>query len=231
MSIHKIRVAIVDDQPLFAAGMQMLIEAQTDLESVGTATNGHEALALVDRVQPDIVLMDLRMPVLNGIEATRLILAGRGSAETPRVIVLTTIQKDEAVYSALRAGASAFLTKDATPADVLTTIRATHSGQPTVTDGAAVGLVREFGSLKAARSPDVLHERLSPREHEVMLAVANGLTNSEIAAAAHLSEATVKSHVRAVLSKLDLRSRVHIVIYAYESGLIAARSEAVKGAQ
>ena len=225
MSIPMIRVAIVDDQPLFAAGMQMLIEAQTDLDCVGTATNGAEALALVEQVRPDIVLMDLRMPVLNGIEATRLILAGRGSAETPRVIVLTTIQKDEAVYSALRAGASAFLTKDATPADVLATIRATHGGQPTVTDGAAVGLVREFGSAEAAQSHDSLHERLSAREHEVMLAVADGQTNAQIASGTHLSEATVKSHVRAVLSKLDLRSRVHIVIYVYENGLITTRAE------
>ncbi|MFF1876598.1 response regulator [Leifsonia sp. NPDC058230] len=231
MSADHIRVAIVDDQPLFASGMQMLIEAQTDLDCVGTATNGEESLALVDRVRPDIVMMDLRMPVLNGIEATRLLLAGRGPAETPRVIVLTTIQRDEAVYTALRAGASAFLTKDATPADVLATIRATHSGQPTVTDSAAAGLVREFGSADVGRSHDALHDRLSPREHEVMLAVADGQTNSQIAAGAHLSEATVKSHVRSVLNKLNLRSRVHIVIYVYENGLITAREESARRLQ
>ena len=231
MSGDRIRVAIVDDQPLFASGMQMLIEAQTDLECVGIATNGEESLALVERVQPDIVLMDLRMPVLNGIEATRLILADRGTAETPRVIVLTTIQRDEAVYSALRAGASAFLTKDATPADVLATIRATHDGLSTVTDSASIGLVREFGSSRDARSEDSLHERLSGREHEVMLAVADGHTNAQIAADAHLSEATVKSHVRSVLSKLNLRSRVHIVIYAYENGLISARTASARRTQ
>ncbi|MFF1632585.1 response regulator [Leifsonia sp. NPDC058248] len=231
MSADRIRVAIVDDQPLFTSGMLMLIEAQTDLVCVGTAANGEEALTLVERVRPDIVLMDLRMPVLNGIEATRLILAGRGSAETPRVIVLTTIQRDEAVYTALRAGASAFLTKDATPADVLATVRATHGGQPTVSDVAAIGLVREFGSAEFARSQDVLHDRLSPREHEVMLAVADGQTNSQIAAGAHLSEATVKSHVRSVLNKLNLRSRVHNVIYVYENGLITARAESARRPQ
>jgi DNA-binding NarL/FixJ family response regulator len=141
------------------------------------------------------------------------------------VIVLTTIQRDDAVYAALRAGASAFLTKDATPADVLATIRATHTGQPTVTDLAAVDLVREFGTVDAAHLHDSLYERLSLREHEIMLAVADGQTNAQIATGAHLSEATVKSHVRSVLSKLNLRSRVHIVIYAYENDLIASRTE------
>ena len=226
MTASPIRVAIVDDQPLFASGMQMLIEAQPDLECVGTAANGEESVALVERARPDIVLMDLRMPVLNGIEATRRILDGRGTAETPRVIVLTTIQKDEAVYGALRAGASAFLTKDATPDDVLATIRATHRGQSTVTDEAAVGLIRQFGSEDQRH--DSLHERLSAREREVMLAVADGCTNSQIATRAHLSEATVKTHVRSVLSKLDLRSRVHIVIYVYENGLIPTQTMPAK---
>ncbi|WP_345761279.1 response regulator transcription factor [Diaminobutyricibacter sp. McL0608] len=226
MTASPIRVVIVDDQPLFASGMQMLIEAQPDLECVGIAANGEESLALVERARPDIVLMDLRMPVLNGIEATRRILDGRGTAETPRVIVLTTIQKDEAVYSALRVGASAFLTKDATPDDVLATIRATHRGQSTVTDAAAVGLIRQFGSEDQRH--DSLHERLSAREREVMLAVADGCTNSQIATRAHLSEATVKTHVRAVLSKLDLRSRVHIVIYVYENGLIPTQTTSVR---
>ena len=225
MIADTIRVVIVDDQPLFASGMRMLIEAQPDLECVGTASNGQESITLVDRARPDIVLMDLRMPVLNGIEATRLILNGRAPEGTPRVIVLTTIQRDEAVYSALRAGASAFLTKDATPADVLSTIRGTHRGQPTATDSAALGLVREFSGTSGASSRESLHERLSPREHEVMLAVADGCTNSQIATRAHLSEATVKTHVRAVLNKLNLRSRVHIVIYVYENGLVAAQKQ------
>ncbi|NEN04725.1 response regulator transcription factor [Diaminobutyricibacter tongyongensis] len=222
-----IRVAIVDDQPLFASGMRMLIEAQPDLECVGTASDGRESVTLFERVRPDIVLMDLRMPVLNGIEATKLILNGRKPEDSPRVIVLTTIQRDEAVYSALRAGASAFLTKDATPADVLATIRGTHRGQPTATEVAALGLVREFSAAHPGR-PGSLHERLSPRECEVMLAVADGCTNSQIAARAQLSEATVKTHVRSVLSKLNLRSRVHIVIYAYEYGLVAGQKQSAR---
>nr|BFF15909.1 hypothetical protein GCM10025699_72120 [Microbacterium flavescens] len=139
-----IRVAVVDDQPLFASGLRMLIEAQPDLACVGTAVDGREALALVERESPDVVLMDLRMPVMNGLEATARILDGVSPDDLPRVVALTTIQRDEAVFGALKAGAYAFLTKDATPDDVITTIRAAYHGDPVPTAAAALDVVHEF---------------------------------------------------------------------------------------
>jgi DNA-binding NarL/FixJ family response regulator len=196
-----IRVAVVDDQPLFASGLEMLIEAQPDMGCVGTAVDGREALELAARTSPDVVLMDLRMPVMNGLEATTRLLEGVSPDELPRVVALTTIQRDEAVYGALKAGAYAFLTKDATPDEVLGTIRAAYAGEPVSSADAAAPL--------------------SPREREMALLVARGLSNTEIAAEAFLSEATVKSHVRAVLQKLGLRSRVQIVVFAYENGLVS----------
>ncbi|WP_423920846.1 response regulator [Frigoribacterium sp. 2-23] len=218
-----IRVAVVDDQPLFASGLKMLIEAQPDLACVGTALDGREAIDLVEREHPDVVLMDLRMPVMNGLEATSRLLEGSGPDGPLRVIALTTIQRDEAVFGALKAGAYAFLTKDATPDDVLTTIRAAHHGDPVPTASAALDVVHEFAVSRPAESEsrrEALLEPLSPREREMFALVARGLSNTEIAASAFLSEATVKSHVRAVLQKLDMRNRVQIVVFAYENGLV-----------
>ncbi|QKS17344.1 response regulator transcription factor [Curtobacterium sp. Csp2] len=215
-----IRVAVVDDQRLFASGMRMLVDAQDDMACVGTAGDGQAALDLCAAEDPDVLLLDLRMPVLNGIEATAR-LAERGG-ERPRVVALTTIRRDEAVLAALRAGAAAFLTKDALPEVVLATIRDVHEGSPAPTEAEALDLLRADGTLVETPRPDAVLDALSAREREVFLLVAKGLSNQEIASAVFLSEATVKTHVRAVLTKLGLRNRIQVVITAHERGLVRA---------
>lgn len=227
----RIRVVIVDDQPLFVSGMQMLLESQADLEVVGTAADGQSGVEVVERTVPDIVLMDIRMPVLDGIEATARIVAAnerRPAGETaaseplPRVIILTTFQRDEAVYRAIRTGASGFITKDATPEFILAAIRTVNSGTAVLAPKATFDLVREFGatSNSSGRPIELALDVLTPREREIFLLTARGLSNAETATAAFVSETTVKTHVRAILSKLSLQSRVQIVIYAYENGLL-----------
>lgn len=215
-----IRVAVVDDQRLFASGMRMLVDAQDDMTCVGTAGDGQAALDLCAAEDPDVLLLDLRMPVLNGIEATAR-LAERGG-ERPRVVALTTIRRDEAVLAALRAGAAAFLTKDALPEVVLATIRDVHEGRPAPTEAEALDQLRADGTLVETPRPDAVLDALSAREREVFLLVAKGLSNQEIASAVFLSEATVKTHVRAVLTKLGLRNRIQVVITAHERGLVRA---------
>nr|WP_281360657.1 response regulator transcription factor [Curtobacterium albidum] len=218
--VSAIRVAVVDDQRLFASGMRMLVDAQDDMACVGTAGDGQAALDLCAAEDPDVLLLDLRMPVLNGIEATAR-LAERGG-ERPRVVALTTIRRDEAVLAALRAGAAAFLTKDALPEVVLATIRDVHEGRPAPTEAEALDLLRADGTLVETPRPDAVLDALSAREREVFLLVAKGLSNQEIASAVFLSEATVKTHVRAVLTKLGLRNRIQVVITAHERGLVRA---------
>ncbi|MCM3504501.1 response regulator transcription factor [Curtobacterium sp. ODYSSEY 48 V2] len=215
-----IRVAVVDDQHLFASGMRMLVEAQDDMACVGTAADGAAALELCADEDPDVLLLDLRMPVLNGIETTARLAAQGG--DRPRVVVLTTIRRDEAVLAALRAGAAAFLTKDALPDVVLGTIRDVHEGRPAPTEAEALDLLRADGTLVETPRPDEVLDVLTAREREVFLLVAKGLSNQEIAATVFLSEATVKTHVRAVLTKLGLRNRIQVVITAHERGLVRA---------
>lgn len=216
-----IRVVVVDDQPLFASGLAMLIDAQPDMECVGTAGDGAEAVAVAAELLPDVVLMDLRMPGMNGIEATRLILAAGEADEPPHVIALTTLRQDAVVVQALAAGASAFLTKDATPDLVLGTIRAAHEGQAVPDLGATLALVADLGGpVVPARRQSTL-DALSPREREMFLLVARGLTNAEIAEAVFVSNATVKSHIAAILRKLELRSRVQVVVFAHQNGLVS----------
>ncbi|GAA4176323.1 response regulator transcription factor [Gryllotalpicola koreensis] len=219
MTDGPIRVVIVDDQPLFAAGLAMLIDAQPDMRCVATAHDGNAAVTLVRQVRPDVVLMDLRMPGLNGLEATQLVVA---EPEPPKVVVLTTIKRDEAVYLALRAGASALLTKDALPAEVLGTIREAVAGERLAGASDTVDVVREFANRAQTRTPDDTLAALSAREREVFLLIARGLSNAEIAEATVLTEATVKSHVRQVLAKLGLKSRVQVVAFAYENELMGA---------
>lgn len=215
-----IRVAVVDDQRLFASGMQMLVDAQDDMTCVGTAADGAEALLLCDAEEPDVLLLDLRMPVLNGIETLGR-LAEQGG-DRPRVIALTTIRRDDAVLAALRAGAAAFLTKDALPDVVTATIRDVHEGRPAPTEAEALDLLRAQGTpVETSRRDEVL-DALSAREREVFLLVAKGLSNAEIATSVFLSEATVKTHVRSVLQKLGLRNRIQVVITAHERGLVRA---------
>jgi DNA-binding NarL/FixJ family response regulator len=213
-----IRVVIADDQELFRSGVSMLIESQRDLELVGTAANGREAVAVVEATSPDVVLMDIRMPGVDGLAATELILAGAGE-RLPRIIVVTTFRRDEAVARAIRAGASGFLTKDADPEFLLAAIRTVHAGQAVIAPAATFDLLRQFGSgARSAREEAI--DALSPREKDIFLAMAKGLSNAKIATSAFVSETTVKTHVGSILSKLGLRSRVQLVAFAWENGLV-----------
>jgi DNA-binding NarL/FixJ family response regulator len=212
-----VRVAIVDDQPLFVSGMQMLVESQSDLLFVGSASDGRAGIDLVEAATPDVVLMDIRMPVMDGLDATKRIVAAGSSA---RVIVLTTFQRDEAVFRAIRAGASGFITKDATPEFVLAAVRTVHGGTAVLAPNATFDLVREFGTRTGSAPATTAIAMLTPREQDIFLLIARGLSNTEIAAAAFVSEATAKTHIRAILSKLVLQSRVQVVIFAYENGLV-----------
>jgi DNA-binding NarL/FixJ family response regulator len=218
----KIRVFLVDDQVLVRAGFTMVVDSQPDMEVVGEAGNGGEALEKLAAVRADVVLMDVRMPRLDGVEATRQLRARGG--EPPRVIVLTTFDLDEYAFSALKAGASGFLLKDAPPTDLLSAIRAVHSGDAVVAPSTTRRLLERFGPhLPDGQAAD--DERvagLTDREREVLLEVARGLSNVEIGARLFLAEATVKTHVGRILAKLGLRDRVQLVVFAYENGLVRA---------
>jgi DNA-binding NarL/FixJ family response regulator len=219
-------ILLADDQELMRMGFRMVIDSQPDLEVVGEAANGREAVDAARRLMPDVILMDVRMPDCDGVQATRTIVE---SGAASRIIILTTFDLDEYVYAALRAGASGFLLKDAQPAELLAAIRAVASGDAVVSPRVTRRLLSQHAHrLPAACSPEpselVLLALLTAREHEVMLEVARGLTNAEIAGRLVLSEATVKTHVGRILSKLELRDRVQIVVFAYETRLITPAS-------
>jgi DNA-binding NarL/FixJ family response regulator len=214
-----IRVALVDDQPMLRMGFRMVLDAQTDIEVVGEAGDGVEALDLLAETPVDVVLMDVRMPHLDGVAATRALQSRAGPV--PRVLILTTFDLDEYVYAGLRAGASGFLLKDVPPEELINAIRVVAAGDAVV----APSITRRLLDRFAPRLPDdeespVSHEPLTDREHEVLLHVAEGLSNREIAQRLYLSDATVKTHVGHILTKLALRDRVQAVVYAYESGLV-----------
>jgi len=216
-------IVLVDDQELLRMGFRMVLDAQPDLELVGEAGDGEEALEVVERLQPDVVLMDVRMPGIDGVETTRRLVERGGRS---RVIILTTFDLDEYAYAALRAGASGFLLKDAQPADLLSAIRAVASGDSVVAPSTTRRLLESLAHQlpdpeRAAPVADPRLDEVTPREREVLIAVARGLSNAEIAVQLVLSEATVKTHVGRVLAKLELRDRVQIVVYAYERGLIS----------
>lgn len=216
-----IRVALVDDQALFRTGIRMLVDSQADLAFVGEAGNGRDGTDLVAATRPDVVLMDIRMPIMDGIEATERIVAsadGRGVA-APRVIVLTTFDLDEAAIRAIRGGASGFLLKDTDPEFLLAAIRAVHAGTAVVAPSATRELFRHFDSRAATVPEPEAFGTLTAREREVFDHAARGLSNSEIAATEFLSEATVKTHISRILSKLSLRDRVQLVVYAFEHRL------------
>lgn len=214
--MKRIRVGLVDDQALFRAGIRMLISSQDDLEFVGEAGDGAEGVAMVAEAAPDVVLMDIRMPVMDGIEATEAILASAGET-APRIVVLTTFDLDEAAARAIRAGASGFVLKDAEPELLLAAIRAVHSGSSVIAASATRELFEHFGT-PAKDAPEEF-ELLTAREREIFLLAARGLSNAEIARSEFLSEATVKTHISRVLAKLGLRDRVQLVVFAYENGL------------
>lgn len=213
-----IRVVVADDQTLVRGGFRMMLDAQADLSVVGEAADGREAIRLVRELEPDVALMDIRMPELDGIEATRL-LAQRGLAT--RVLVLTTFDLDEYVYDSLRAGASGFLLKDVTPEDLAAAVRTVARGEALLAPAVTRRLIEEFlrGPHPGSARPPSLAE-LTERESEVLGLIGRGLSNAEIATTLFVAETTVKTHVGQILRKLDLRDRVQAVVLAYESGLV-----------
>jgi DNA-binding NarL/FixJ family response regulator len=217
-----VRVLIADDQALVRGGFRMILEAKEDMEVVGEAGDGTEAVALVEELRPDVVLMDVRMPDMDGIEATRRIVASGSSA---RIVILTTYDIDEYVFSALRAGASGFLLKDVRPAELAEAIRIVARGDALLAPGVTRRLLDRFAGVlpdDSARPADL--NELTDREVEVLRFVALALSNSEIASRLVLTEATVKTHVSSVLRKLGLRDRVQAVVFAYDVGLVRPRS-------
>lgn len=209
-----IRVVLVDDQALFRAGIRMVVDSQPDLAVVGEASDGREALAVVASSRPDVVLMDIRMPVMDGLSATAELLT---RPDPPRIVMLTTFDLDEAAARAIRQGASGFLLKDADPEFLLAAIRTVHAGSAVI----AASATRELFAAAARQTRPVpaAYDTLTEREREVFALAARGLSNAEIAASEYLSEATVKTHISRILTKLALRDRVQLVVFAYDHGL------------
>lgn len=213
------RVVLADDQPLVRTGLRMILAAEPDIEVVGEAADGAEAIALCAELRPDVVLMDVRMPDVDGIEATRAVTA---FDEPPRVLVLTTFDLDEVVYDALRAGASGFLLKDAREDRLTTAIRVVAEGGSLFAPSVTRRLIEEFARRPASPASNLAS--LTERENHVLRLIARGLSNAEIAAALFVTENTVKTHVARVLMKLGVRDRVQAVVIAYESGLVRSVS-------
>jgi DNA-binding NarL/FixJ family response regulator len=215
-----IRVVVADDQGMVRTGFSILLNAQPDIEVVGEAVNGQDAVARVAELRPDVILMDVRMPVMDGLQATRQIAAGDGA---PRVLVLTTFDLDDYVYEALRAGASGFLLKDASAGELAEAVRVVAAGDALLSPGVTRRLIAEFARLGAPRTAHRRNvEDLTERETEVLALVARGLSNAEIAAHLIVAEQTIKTHVSRILMKLALRDRAQAVVFAYESGLVRA---------
>ncbi|MEV2239733.1 response regulator transcription factor [Micromonospora sp. NPDC049891] len=220
-----IRVVIVDDQALVRAGFRMVLDSQPDLEVVGEAIDGADALRVLDRVAADVVVMDIRMPTMDGVEATRRLCADR-PAGGPRVLMLTTFDTEADAFAALRAGASGFLLKNVPPEDLLAAIRVVAGGESVVAPSITRRLLDRFaGQLGTGPTENPRLAQLTDREREILLLVAQGLANAEIAARLHVAEATVKTHVGRILAKLQLRDRVQAVVLAYESGLVTPGAE------
>jgi DNA-binding NarL/FixJ family response regulator len=221
-----IKVLIVDDQSLVRAGFQMILEAETDIEVVGEAADGLTAVLAAREIEPDVILMDVRMPNVDGLEATRRLLEGKETG--PKILILTTFDIDEYVYEALRAGASGFLLKDTPPEQLVEAIRIVAGGDALLSPAVTRRVIAEFVRRPPAPSrqaPPGLDE-LTARELEVLGLIARGLSNAEIAAEAYVSETTVKTHVARILMKLRLRDRVQAVVFAYEHGIVQAGERA-----
>ena len=218
-----IRVIIADDQAMVRAGFAALLNAQSDIDVVGDAADGKQALEVSGHTHPDVVLMDVRMPGMDGLEATRQLLEPRaGAGHRPKVLMLTTFDIDDYVYEALRAGASGFLLKDAPPADLIAAVRVVAAGEALLAPSVTRRLIEDFARTRPAprRDPRLRLNGLTPRETEVLELIARGLSNQEIAARLVLAEQTVKTHIGRILAKLDLRDRAQAVVLAYESGLV-----------
>lgn len=230
--VQPLRVALVDDQPLLRMGFRLVLEG-AGIEVVGEANNGAEGVELVRSLAPDVVLMDVRMPVLDGIEATRQIVESCDS----KVIILTTFDLDEYAFSGLRAGASAFLLKDVEPDELVKAVRVVQAGESIVAPRITSRLVEEYvaSSASSTYNPDNIYtaqvELLTPREQDTVGAIAEGLSNAEIASRFFVSETTVKTHVRSILTKLHLRDRVQVVVFAYESGMVSPGRQTSAGGQ
>jgi DNA-binding NarL/FixJ family response regulator len=218
-----IRVVVVDDQALVRAGFRVLVDSAPDFAVVGVAADGQEAVRVVRETCPDVVLMDIRMPEMDGIEATRQIIAAGGGGPT-RVLILTTFELDEYVYEALKAGASGFLLKDTPPEDLLDAITVIAGGNALLAPSVTKTLIAEFASRSTHRYQNTkLLATVTPREQEVLVLVSRGRSNAEIAEELHMSAATAKTHVSRILTKLGARDRAQLVVIAYESGLATAR--------
>ncbi len=213
---------VVDDQPVVRAGFAAIVDAEPDLEVVGEAADGHAALELAGRLAPDVVLMDIRMPGMDGLTATARLTA---ADDPPRVLVLTTFDQDAYVYEALRAGASGFLLKDAQPADLLAAVRIVADGEAMLAPTETRRLIDAFaaGTVGVPSAPDPRLQSLTPRERQVLTSMANGLSNAEIGATLGVATGTVKAHVNALLAKLGVRDRVQATILAYDLGLVRPR--------
>jgi DNA-binding NarL/FixJ family response regulator len=217
-----IRLLIVDDQELIRTGLRLFLQTRDDLEVVGEAADGDEAIALAGALRPDVVLMDIRMRRMDGVEATARLMAA-GIEPPPRVLVLTTFELDEYVFGALRAGAAGFLLKDASRERLVEAIRVVHAGEALLSPSITRRLIEDYATrTDPIVPPTALLAELTPREREALGLVAQGLSNSEIAARLVVTEATVKSHVGSLLAKLGLRDRVQAVVFAYEHGVVVA---------
>jgi DNA-binding NarL/FixJ family response regulator len=214
-----IRVVLADDQPLVRSGFRLILEAEDDVRVVGEAGDGEEAVAATQRLQPDIVLMDVQMPNVDGLEATRRI--AQSDHVGSRVLMLTTFERDDYVFEALRAGASGFMLKNATPEELVRAVRVVAAGEALLAPSVTRRVIADYAQRPApARSTDNGLDQLTERELEVLRLLATGKSNSELAAHLYLGEGTIKTHVSHVLGKLGLRDRVQAVVFAYESGLV-----------
>ena len=214
-----ISVLLVDDQAMVRAGFRMLLEAEPDIQVIGEAEDGSVAVSAVRSLKPDVVLMDIQMPVMDGLEATRHIVAEQRKVPA-RVLILTTFERDEYIFESLRSGASGFILKNAPPEDLINAIRVVAQGNALLAPSLTRRIIAEFAKKPVLKTHEGKTKRLTEREIEVLRLVARGKTNEEIASELVIGEATVKTHVSSVLTKLDLRDRVQAVVFAYESGLV-----------
>lgn len=222
-----IRVLLADDQAMVRTGFRMILESDDEIEVAGEAADGTAAVAQTRRLQPDLVLMDVQMPGMDGIEATRQIVshAADPAYRAPRVVILTTFEWDDYLFGSLRAGASGFLLKNAPPEDLIAAVKIVAAGESLLAPSVTRRLIAEFAKQPAPAAPAPALATLTERESDVLALVARGLTNAEIANALFVGEATVKTHVSSILSKLGLRDRVQAVVFAYESGLVRAGAD------
>ena len=218
-----ISVLLVDDQAMVRAGFRMLLEAEPDIQVVGEAEDGAVAVSAVRSLTPDVVLMDIQMPVMDGLEATRHIVSEQSKVPT-RVLILTTFERDEYIFESLRSGASGFILKNAPPEDLINAIRVVAGGNALLAPSVTRRIIAEFAKKPVPKICEEEIKRLTEREIEVLRLVAKGKTNEEIARELVIGEATVKTHVSNVFTKLDLRDRVQAVVFAYESGLVQPRT-------